>query len=237
MLGYSDSNKEAGIDQPVVHPPGPARYAGCRRPSMAYGCGSSTAGAAPSGGAADPPTRRSWPSRTARLDGAIKVTEQGEVISDKYTLPALARENLELTSPPCCRRPAAHDRPRQPAEDLGRWDDRWRLSRPPRRADVPGLVERPGLPDYFWACHADRPARRAEHRLPAVEAARRRRRPGRAAGHPVGVRLDPDPPDRARLVRSGTRAGRQPGRPGRPTGCARCTAVGTSSVRSSPMSR
>ena len=43
-----------------------------------------------------------------------------------------------------------------------------------------------------------------------------RRRARRPAGDPVGVRLDPDPPDRARLVRRRHGPGRRPrGRPGR----------------------
>ena len=45
---------------------GPSGRCATWRPSTAYGCGSSTAAAAPSGAAAARPTRRSWPSRTAR---------------------------------------------------------------------------------------------------------------------------------------------------------------------------
>ena len=98
MLGYSDSNKEAGIatSQWEIHRAQRAA-ARRRRSGTACGCGSSTAAAARSAAAAarrhDAILAQPW----GTLDGEIKVTEQGEVISDKYSLPALARENLELT--------------------------------------------------------------------------------------------------------------------------------------------
>ena len=50
-----------------------------------------------------------------------------------------------------------------------------------------------------------------------ARAADRGRRARRAARHPVGVRLDAVPPDRARLVRRGLGPGARPARPGTPT--------------------
>ena len=91
------------------------------------------------------------------------------------------------------------------AQALGRGDGRHLRRRPGRlheahRARGPAGLLHPG--------HARRRALDAQRRLAAGQAPRRRRPdvPGGPARDPVGVRLDPDPHDRARLVRARQRA-------------------------------
>ncbi|MGI8816906.1 MAG: phosphoenolpyruvate carboxylase [Pseudonocardia sp.] len=57
------------------------------------------------------------------VDGRLKLTEQGEVISDKYSLPTLAEHNLSIMLAATLEATLLHQTSRVPDAALARWDE------------------------------------------------------------------------------------------------------------------
>ena len=197
MLGYSDSNKDGGfvtsgwelykaeIELVKVF----ARHG--VRLRLFHGRGGSV------GRGGGPSYDAILAQPGGAVDGQIRITEQGEIISSKYSNPEVGRNNLEILAAATLEASLLAPKHSAPSPDyLAAMEE---LSALAFKAYRNLVYETDGFVDYFWGIHRHYGNLDAEHRQPPSVAQKDPRHRG-SARDSLGVQLGAMPADAAGLV-------------------------------------
>ena len=212
MLGYSDSNKDGGFLTSgwELYKAEIALVEVFRRHGVTLRLFHGRGGSVGRGGGPSYQAILAQPG--GAVQGAIRITEQGEVIAAKYSNPEVGRRNLEILAAATLEATLLHSDEAAPrAEYLAAMEE---LSRHAFRAYRDLVYETAGFERYFWEFDRHRRDRQPQHRQPSRLAHELAAHRG-PARDPLGVRLGAVPADAAGLVRL-RHGGRRPGSPTRP---------------------
>ena len=88
------------------------------------------------------------------VNGAVKITEQGEVIADKYGLPRLAHRNLDLAFAAVIEASLAHRSPRNDPASALRFTETMELVSAASYEAYRSFLGAPGLAEVLPHLHA-----------------------------------------------------------------------------------